>query len=396
MTQWRCTQLSFAGQSGHAHTHSYYDIPVFDETGRAIVAHRLFFSGRKPTSDDRIEIGIVNTDEPGSWDQIGTSSAWSWQQGPLAQWIAGGPRLIWNDAEENRHVARIFNRETRSIKTLPMPVYSVDREGRHAFSINMARLNTVRPGYGYPGGGDARVDEARPGDDGIWRMALDDPSPKLILSVSQAVDFMRRNIGWRLRLKQFRHRYVYWFNHLKLSPDGKRFTVKLRWRELDGARNDRMGVSLTCNTDGTDLRLLATATSHVIWKTSDVLYFWSEGAVREYEDRSPRGTERALLAPDLIDANVHIRHLDPNAQTYVFDTPYREKIDLFILDRATGNHERIGRFEGHTPERGEFRCDLHPCPNARGDRIVVTSMMSGMRQLYLFSWNGAPFPDHGS
>ena len=387
MNDWHLTQLTFGSDQSSYHSHSYYDVPVIDGPGRRIVAHRVRFAERQPTPDDAVELGVVDAEHPGSWQPLGESRAWSWQQGPLAQWIAGGPRLVWNDREGERFVARLVDVESGARQTLPAPVYTVDPDGRFALSLNMARLDTLRPGYGYAGGSGARLDEPRPADDGVWRLDLEgDAAPRLILPLARAADFLTDMLPWWQRLRHGASPYFYWFNHAKIAPDGKRFTVKLRWRRRGGPWSDRMGVSLTCGVDGSDLRLLADASSHVIWLNDTHAYFWRRDEVALFEDRAPRGVRLNAIAPELIDSNVHIRHLPPgptdSPALFVLDTPYREVVDLCLYDPATATQRQIARFGGHIPVRGPFRCDLHPCPSADGNRIVVTSLHDGGRQVY--------------
>ena len=206
----------------------------------------------------------------------------------------------------------------------------------------------------------------------------------MILSLSRAVKFLMQQIPSRAALSHRLRRHHYWFNHAKVSPDGTRFTVKLRFRTLGGGWNESMGVSLTCGMDGSDLTLLAPAASHVIWLDPHCLFFWQQGAVRFYED-GDRGREIGILAPGTIDANVHIRPMPEDAETFVFDTPYRQNIDVLLLDRRTSETTLVAQFSGHVPERGPFRCDLHPAPSPDGRHIVVTSLEDGGRQVYLLT-----------
>lgn len=392
MSAWQLTQLTFGSDRGLFHAHSYYDIPVIDGPGRRIVAHRLRFIERQPTPEDAIEVGLVDVDRPGSWTALGESRAWSWQQGPMAQWIAGGPRLVWNDRDGDRFVARLVDVERGTLRTLPAPVYAVDPEGRFALSLNMARLDALRPGYGYAGGSGALLEQACPGHDGVWRLPLAGGAPELILPLERAVRFLRTRLGLRRRLRHLLARYHYWFNHAKISPDGQRFTMKLRWRRRGGPWFEAMGVSLTCGVDGSDLRLLADATSHVIWLDEKLAYCWRKGEVALFEDRAPAGVRVGAVAPGLIDSNAHIRHLPSRApggrRLFLFDTPYREQVELRLHDPVAGTATEIARFAGHVPARGPFRCDLHPCPSADGARIVVTSPQDGGRQLYVLTHAG--------
>jgi hypothetical protein len=334
-----------------------------------------------------MQVGYIDLEEAREWTPVGESRAWSWQQGALTQWIPGRRTLIWNDRDGDRFVARTYDVEHGSSDVLPRPVYAVDPGGRFMLSLNMARLDAVRPGYGYVEGSGARLDERLPREDGIWRVDLSTGETELMLSLETAVRFLRSRLSIKSRLKHWFKRYIYWFNHVKLSPSGERFTVKLRFRahDLKSGWNDQMGVSLTGKTDGTDLRLLARGTSHVIWLDTDRLYLWQRDGVYLYDDERPEGRRRRQLAGDLIDHNVHIRHFPGTTDRFVFDTPYREQVSVYVYDAGAGEHVKIARFGNHTPKRGLFRCDLHPVPSPDAKKIVVTSLDDGGRQIYLLT-----------
>ena len=385
MSAWQRRKLTGGTDDGRFHAHSYYDIPVFDDTSRWLALYRMTIAGAHPGPDDAVEIGWVDLGDPAAaWHAAGTSRAWSVQQGPMAQWIPGGSEIVWNDLEDGEFVARIRDIRTEARRTLPRPVYAVSPDGRQGLSLNMARLDRLRPGYGYPGGTDARLDERRPGRDGVWSMDLATGDARLILPLARAVRFLWQQLPWRAALAHRRRRYHYWFNHAKISPDGTRFTVKLRFRIMGSGWNENMGFSLTCGMDGNDLALLAPATSHVIWLSPHRLFFWQQGAVRLYED-AERGRELGMIAPGTIDANAHIRQMPDDPETFLFDTPYRREIDVALLDRRSSRTTPIARFTGHEPERGPFRCDLHPVPSPDGRHIVVTSLEDGGRQVYLLT-----------
>ena len=362
-----------------AHAHSYYDIPVFDGAGARVAGWQPPEPGRHPTADDAVGVGFVEVDRPGTWHPIGVSRAWSWQQGPLAQWVAGGPRVVWNDREGAEIVARLHDVGTGRTETLPGQVYAVTADGRTALSLDLMRLDVLRPGYGYPGGpgpGARRSDDV-----GVRAMDMATGRSTLILSLDRAVRLLNARRGWRDRLR--RRGMHYWFNHAKISPAGTRFTVKLRWRRIGGPWTDAQGVSLTCRLDGLDLRLLASATSHVIWLDEKTLYYWRAGGMRLVRDAAPDGVDLGPLAEGLIVDNVHARHFDAEGDRFVFDTPYRETVELIEWHRGTGLAETIASFDGHAPARGPFRCDLHPCPAPDGRALVVTSLEGGTRQIHL-------------
>ncbi|GFE64901.1 hypothetical protein [Litoreibacter roseus] len=389
MSGWRLTKLTQSLAESGGISHSYYDIPVFDEPGAQIIAHRLPFTMRHPGAEDAVEIGLVgcNAAGPDNFQIIGESRAWSWQQGPMAQWIAGGPRVVWNDREDGKIVARVKDTLTGDVRTLPGQVYAIDAAGKTALSLDMTRLDALRAGYGYPGGVAPDGLSRAPADDGVWAMDIETGHRTLLLDIRRAVGFMNKHRGWRDYIKRQGLRVHYWFNHAKISPDGTRFTIKLRWRRIGRGWDDRQGVSLTCKMDGSDLRFLAPATSHVIWLDSERLYFWQRNALRLYLDSAPLGTMLHQMAPDLVTANVHMRHLD-DGNLFVLDTPYNEKIDVITWDAAADVSQTIATFTGHVPKSGPFRCDLHPCPSADGKRIALTSLQDGARDVYLLDRMG--------
>ena len=393
MTTWRLAQLTSGTPDGRCHSHSYYDIPVLDANGQRVLVHELRFAERDPAPGDAVRVGIASLDAAGV-SFLGESRAWSWQQGPMAQWVrtAAGERVVFNDrdpggGEGDRFVARLVDPDAGAVRTLPRPVYAVAPDGRFALGLNMARLDTLRPGYGYVGGAGARLDERAPQDDGVWRIDLETGEARLLLSLAAAASFVQARLAAPRRLRQAVLPPHFWFNHVKLSPNGRRLTVKLRWRRLSGGWNDRQGVSLTADAEtGGDLRLLADATSHVVWLNEDELYAWRAPEVALYRDAPGGGARLRRIAPDRLTHNVHMRHLPPGAAETlgeaVYDTPYREEIDLYHYDDRTGEAALMARFPGHRPARGPYRCDLHPVPSADGRTVIVTSMRDGGRQVY--------------
>lgn len=391
---WRVRQLTFGSGAGAFHAHSYYDIPVLNGDASRVAAYRMGIEGRWMTPEDPVEIGIVDVDR-GGFAPVGTGHAWSWQQGPMAQWLPDGRRMVWNDRDSigaeggDAFVARLHDTVTGDTRTLPRPVYCLSPDGASGLSVNMARLDRARPGYGYPGGSGAAMDRGAPDDDGVWRVELRarDARPTLILSLARAVDALAAWLPEAERADHLSGALVHWFNHAKISPDGKRFTAKLRWRgaDLKGPWTGLMGVSVTCGMDGADLGILARGTSHVMWEDSNRLYFWhqAEKTFASMRDAVPEGVDRSEPFRDLIIANVHFRHFPDAPRHAVYDTPYAPEIDVMLLDRDTGTAERLARFHHHQPPHGPFRCDLHPVPSVDGRRIVVTSLQDGGRQIYV-------------
>ena len=386
MTAWTRTRITQGTAEGRFHSHSYYDIPVVDASGTRVLVHRTTFAGRQPDPSDAVTVAAAPLDGSGALETLGESRAWSWQQGPMAQWVGGTGVAAYNDREGDAFVCRLVDTGTGERRTLPRPIYAFSPDGHVALGLNMARLDGLRPGYGYAGGTGGGLDRRAPEDDGVWRVDPATGEARLILSLAAAHAFVLPRLGFGRRLRERLRPHHYWFNHAKFSPGGGRFTVKFRWRVPGRGWTDRQGVSLTADVDGGDLRLLADATSHVLWLNDRELYAWRLRELVLLSDAGAPGNRLRRIAPDLVRENVHMRHLPPGAADAlgeaVFDTPYKEVVDLVRYDDRTGAHERVARFGGHVPARGPFRCDLHPVPSPDGRTIVVTSMDDGGRQVY--------------
>ncbi|KEO72060.1 TolB-like translocation protein [Anditalea andensis] len=385
--KWLLTKLTQGSESGAYHSHAYYDIPVFDSGSNLLAGHKITIKERQPTSTDAIEIGYINLKEGQKWYKVGESTAWSWQQGAMSQWLPNTRTLIWNDRENGKFVSRLHSLDTGKTETMDQPIYAVDPNGKFVLSLNMARLDHVRPGYGYVGGEGHMINKLKPKDDGIWRIDLETGEKKLILSINKAAGFLFPHLRIKERLNQLLKSPIYWFNHVKVSPDGSRLTVKIRYRSKDLSKgwSDSMGASITCGTDGNDMRLLGHATSHVIWLDNEHLYAWQQNGLYVYKDSTDGVQKLPKIAPHLIKKNVHMRHFSGTKDKFIFDTPYQENIDLYTYDSKNDTSSKIATFHHHTPANGHFRCDLHPCPSPDGKHIVVTSLEDGGRQIYLLS-----------
>ena len=107
------------------HWFGYYDKLAFDPTGRYVLSNAVDFEGRSPRAEDRIRVGMIDLADGDRWIELGSSSAWGWQQGCMLQFIPGSAtEVIWNDREGDRYVSRIKDIETGAERMLPFPIYT--------------------------------------------------------------------------------------------------------------------------------------------------------------------------------------------------------------------------------------------------------------------------------
>src|SRR5688572_26972264 len=113
------------------HWFGYYDKLEFDPTSRYVLANEVDFEGRSPRADDVIKIGMVDLQDNDRWIELGQSSAWSWQEGCMLQWVPHTTStLIWNDRDGDRFVSRVHDLATKKTRTLPLTIHALSPDGK--------------------------------------------------------------------------------------------------------------------------------------------------------------------------------------------------------------------------------------------------------------------------
>lgn len=361
------------------HWFGYYDKQEFDPSGRYVLGMSVDFEHRSPRPDDRITIGMVDLQDQERWIELGTSTAWCWQQGCMLQWLPGSSsQIIWNDRQNGQYVCHLLDVTSGVKTTIPHPIYAVSPDGRTAISTDFRRLGDTRPGYGYNGISDPYFDQATPELSGVFRIDLTTGQQQLILSVAQVAAF-----GTRLAsMRNSKH----WFNHLLFNPDGTRFVFLHRWQVGKG-RETRM---LTAAPDGSDLRVLDAngLTSHFFWQDPTHILAWSDQKSHGkrfylFED----GGEFSVTAvgAEKMVADAHCSYL-PDTQWILNDSyPDAARLQHPCLYHVPSDTViPLGHFHSPLQYTGEWRCDTHPRLSRDGRMVVIDSPHGGSgRQLTL-------------
>jgi hypothetical protein len=369
------------------HWFGYYDKLQFDPTGRLVLAMEVDFEGRSPTAADTIRIGIIDTADGDRWREIGTSSAWGWQQGCMLQWRPGSAsQVLWNDREGDRFVCRVLDAGTGDRRTINHPVYALSPDGRTAVTPDFRRIQDMRPGYGYAGLPDPDAGEMRPRNSGIWRVDMETGDARLILSVADAAAFGTQHPT----MDGAKH----YFNHLLFSTDGGRFIFLHRWRP-DGGKGNFQTRMLTASPDGKDLCVVDPSgdTSHFIWRDAEHILAWTRPAGKPwgfylFRDR----TEHVeAVGEGVMTVNGHCTYLPGNA--WILNDTYpqgKERLQhLFLYHAATRRKAPLGAFHLPPAYKGEWRCDLHPRSSPDGRTVSIDSPHAGDgRQVYLLDASG--------
>jgi hypothetical protein len=308
----------------------------------------------------------------------------------MLQWLPGSKsEVIWNDRQDDRFVCDILDIATGTRRTLPAPIYAVSPDGRWAIAPDFRRLHDTRPGYGYSGIVDPRADTGAPDDAGLWRLDLVSGKTELLFSFRTIARLP--GLEGAVMDPDAKH----WFNHLLVSPDGRRFAFLHRWRGK--AQGSGFATRLiTASPDGSDVFVLDPRgkTSHYDWRDPDHIlafaYHPSHGSrFYVFEDRT--GWVEAV-GPDLLTQDGHCTYLPFKDRRWILSDTYPDRERLqhpYLYDVERGVKHPLGHFRSPPEYTGEWRCDTHPRFSPDGHRVVIDSPHGGSgRQLYLIDISG--------
>ena len=323
---------------------------------------------------------MVDTQDDDKWIPLAESNAWGWQQGCMLQWIPGSDsKIIYNTREDNEHVSVVMDVFTRKKKTLPRPIYTLSPDGKHALSVNFARIQDTRPGYGYKGGVDPVADQLAPDGDGIWSLDLETGESNLLFSYADiaAIPQEAPPIG------------KHWFNHLLYNTDGSRFIFLHRvHKQLDkqGGWTTRM---FTAGADGSDLNVVADhgMVSHFVWRDPSHILAWARepdtgDAYYLYTDQSDKVE---IVGEDVFTRDGHCTY-SPDGKWMLTDT-YPNKNNMhfvYLYNLEDKRFIEIATIYRPKPGDNEWRCDLHPGWSRDGKTVAIDAMyLDGKRQVHL-------------
>jgi len=363
------------------HWFGYYDKLEFDPTGRYVLGMEVDFEHRSPKATDVVRIGMVDLEKDDQWMELGTSSAWSWQQGCMLQWIPGTTsRVIWNDRDKDRYVSRILDVKTKEKITIPYAIYALSPDGKKAIATDFRRLNDMRPGYGYAGFDDPNKDVSAPKDTGIFRIDLESGKSDLILSVADVV-----KVG---SLPDEAKEAKHWFNHLLFNTDGSRFVFLNRFRGK-GQKTGHRTRMITASSEGKDPHVVDASgfMSHFIWRDPEHILGWTRplGQAAGFYLFKDRTEKAEHIGKDVMTQDGHCTYLPGNKWILNDTYPDKERQQHpYLFQIASNKKVALGHFSSPKEYAGEWRCDTHPRFSPDGKKVVIDAP-SGKegRQLHL-------------
>ena len=361
------------------HFFGYYEKSPWNASGGLMLAHEADFNDRPPSEADDVAVGVISLKGDGQFHPLARTLAWNWQQGAMLQWHPEDPErlFIHNDRRDGRHVGVVRTTDGREARVYERPIYAVAPDGKCAFSVNFARLQTHRPGYGYAGVTDPWADDKAPEDDGIYRIDLQSGRSRLIVSL--------RSLAGAGPMMSMEGRFHY-INHVQVNPGGTRIAFFHIWRTGDMTWEVRL---YTANPDGSDLRCLVDTgrVSHYDWLDDRRILVWAHrpGVGDRFLLCDERRQEVEVFGGGMLTEDGHCS-FSPDRQWVLNDT-YPDGYDMRTLMLVHfGDQKRIDLARLHSPKRrwwGEIRCDLHPRWSRDGRKICVDSVHDGTRQMYV-------------
>ena len=375
---------------GH-HWYGYYDKQAFDLTNRYVLSNEVSFEHRTPKAADEIRVGMIDTAQNDKWIELGTSTAWGWQQGCMLQWRPQYPNeVLWNDRQNGKYICRILNVKTKEHRTLPRPIYTLSPDGKWAITADFARIQRMRPGYGYVGIRDTAYDQRAPEDSGVWKINLETGETQLIFSLADAASIKHQG-------KSLKEHWNY-FNHLLISPDSNRLIVLHRWRKNSGTGANAGPTGgfitrmFTLNLDGTERYIIDPSgyTSHFIWRDAEHVCAWTKptGKKSAFYLMKDRTTDIELVGEEQMKLNGHNTYLPNTNGEWILNDTYpmgkERNQTLYLYHVPTKKRVNLGHFHSPVKYKGEWRCDLHPRASNDGELISFDSPHAGSgRQVHL-------------
>jgi hypothetical protein len=359
-------------ERGHERFFGYFGVTPWSRDGG-----RYLFHLRRGRGSTSIDVCLRDLAQRTS-RILGTSSAWTYQQGSMTQWLAradGTQAVVFNDCVERRLVCRIVSDDGQE-QRLPWPIQAVHPSGTHALSINYRRLAQVEPEYGYDVAADNFAPDMPLDADGLWHVDLGSGFAHLAVTLA---DLLRHSP--RADMTGAAHQ----LNHAVYSPSGARVAFMHRWTGGLG----KFSRLYCCRPEGGELRLLLDhrMVSHYAWRDDQTLLAWArtpEQGDRYYLIDVATGSSSACCANEIDRFGDGHPAYSPDGHWFVTDSyPDRRRMRHLLLCRpATGSVIEIAALFAPWRYDGAARCDLHPRWSPDGRSVSIDSTHEGVRDTY--------------
>lgn len=353
----------------------YYDKSPINSTNEYVIFQTTNCeTTNTPDSNMPVDLVLYDVDN-GSYEIIGQSYTYNWQQGTKLMWV-DKYTFIYNDfdSEKKQYISKICDVKTKETIVVDYPIYDCFKN-EFAISLNFERLDIARADYSYRNLG-SKINWKDNSNDGLYYIDLEANSSKLIITIEQIIKFNHKE-----SMDSAKHK----FNHVMISPSGKKIMFMHRWFLADGRRFDTLYV---CNVDGTDVKVIADddMVSHCFWSSNEQIfaYLRDNDIGDKYYLIDIYTAGKKEVGKGIID-QFGDGHPSVFKNKILFDSyPDKSRMKrLFIYDIETSHLNELGEFYESFNYYAETRCDLHPRFSFDGGKVFFDSVHEGKRGLYM-------------
>jgi len=261
----KCIEQVFETENGQkAEWFGYYNYDPLDEGGKRLLCHQSVNDGVAVEKGMTVTCGYydINTKY---WHEIGESDSYNWQQGAMLQWLPGEGnqnKVIYNLSKNNHLISRIVDVNSGEIKDVPCPIYGLLPDGKHSIALDLERSYWCRA-YHYESVANEVVNCPIPEGDGIFSVNLDTGEKTRIVSIQDVL-----SLDAEEDFPELQH----WFEHIMVSPNGKRFVFLHRFSPVGDVFHYETRMILA-SIDGKNLQVIPgwkdNSWSHFGWNGDD-------------------------------------------------------------------------------------------------------------------------------
>jgi len=353
----------------------YYDKSPINKTNEYIIFQSSPVDTQtSPDSNSPVDLIIFDIKEK-TYKTVDKLYAYNWQQGSKLMWL-DDYKFIYNNFchNSNTYVSKIYNIQTGELKTINHPIYDCYID-EFAISLNFERLNIGRADYSYSNKCD-QIDWSDNEFDGLFYIDLDENTSRLIVTLGDII-----KLNYKESMDGAKHK----FNHIMISPDGKKLMFMHRWFTSDNRRYDTLW---SCDINGELLSIVSDddMVSHCYWYDNDNIfaYLRDHRLGDKYYLINTKSKNKKIVGKGIIDS-FGDGHPSIYNDRVLFDTyPDKSRMKhMYIFDLKKNKLIELGEFYESFYYYDETRCDLHPRFNYDGTKVFFDSVHEGQRHLYM-------------
>lgn len=351
----------------------YYDIDPLSKDGNTILAQKIPL--RANTKHSKTCIGTIDI-QTGQFTEVAESNAWSWQQGSRVRWSNNPNCIYYNDVINRKDCTILYDiHKKRILNVFDRACYDIAPDESFGISLDFARLQRLRPGYGYSVTREISKSPA-PDNDGIYKVDFKNNSIKLLISLSDLAQITDPEL-----------KSEHYINHISISPDSRKFLF-FHIRTSDEVFGRKVNLCVM-DSDGSNLRSFGEnfLSSHYTWISNEELIITcvENDCSQTYRLLNVNTLSSRVLNPNILKEDGHPTVVLSN---WIITDTYPNPLDLYqtlyIHDIENGLNIEIAKLYADPRRVGEKRCDLHPKISIRGEDVNVfvdTTCNDGKRSI---------------